>query len=1439
MLSAILLAYEAALFALIGVDLGRDFGLLHPGTRLLVAALALLPTGLLLWRPARQRLIRPVRRAAAVLGVATAALAILVASVEAGSRRMLLSWDEGAPSRLQARADILEADFAGFLQDIVRPFDDRLSDSADRRAAFTLLEHGLAASRLPVERYGLALYTAEGEAFAWAGNSTLAPAEIVSGAGSRDARFLMAGNEEAPRLYAARVDPFTGLTRVAEFLLRSPAMSRPGEPEAAARLEFLPHWGVIEPATIQALLARSNNEGLASLYAHSGDRHWWRIGRQHQLTLSVPLRAPEGEMLLTSNLPDRRAAQEMTARRAAARRLAALVAAGMLLLAAACLERRNPWPAGVRLLLLSLTLWGARGFLLVIAPDDALPPLPAYDIAVYSSSVAWGLFRSPLDLLLTAATAAAQAFVLRAALRFRGPRRPFYRLLCGIGAVLVAAGSAVALHRFLDRLVVQSRVDITRIEFDDGLAARLALQTGLFLLVLAAASVVHALGRAALGKAPPRPGATLAGEERRELPPPLRQAILIFGLTVLYVPLVTHAYDRLRRSFYEHDLLPRVIHQEEGRRAVLRDALAIVEQPEFVAAASLDEDPSTPGSLAYRLWSRTPLATMGLASSLRLVDDKGREISRFAVNLGEMFEKQFWEAKEAAGHDVLFSPPKEGLTIRKSTLYGARVVKVAHQPDRLVVLTVLDDYDNVPLLGAETAYLPLLRARAVSRTNPELMRFEPMLAVFGPSLERLYESGGEIPVPSVATLRTMGAQEWVWVNDEVGEGPASILYARGPDALYALAFARRDWAGLIAVCLRLGMLNGLLVLGGAGVTWLALLLAGRTRERRALGTSFYGRLTTVLLLTALAPMLALGWFVTRVSTRESERDLVAAGLTSLQTVRRVAEDYLNLPDQAYGPHLDNEVIFWLSRVVRQDINLYQGADLIASSTPELYGSSILNTRLDGAVYRALELDREPVRLARARVGDLEYLTLSAPMRIDPEGGRGVVSIPLAAQSRAVARKADELADAVLILTSVTVALLAFVGWQVARRVSGPIAALSSAARRVAAGDLQVRVRAEGQDEIGVLVEAFNTMAASLETQRQDLSRRREYIELILARATAGVLSLDARGVVITANPAAQQLLTPSGPAPGPGDFLPDHLARHPTLEPLSRALEKSLHGDLEGEVGLELGGADERRLRAVFLPFTPEQGALPGRIVILEDVTEIVRSGRLAAWAEMARRIAHEVKNPLTPIQLSVEHVRRLWLARDARFGVVLVECLDNIQGQVRKLRQMATEFSAYARLPQLRAEPTEVPVLLREALRPYLAAPPEGIDIDSAVPAGLPEVVVDRGVMNRVLVNLIENALQAMPEGGRLEVAAGREQDNGRSGVTITVRDTGTGMPPGVLARIFEPYFSTKSGGTGLGLAIARRAVEEHGGGIEIRSHPGAGTVVTLFLPARDSAAA
>ncbi|HKQ98506.1 MAG TPA: ATP-binding protein, partial [Candidatus Polarisedimenticolia bacterium] len=1005
-------------------------------------------------------------------------------------------------------------------------------------------------------------------------------------------------------------------------------------------------------------------------------------------------------------------------------------------------------------------------------------------------------------------------------------------------------GASRGLHRFLDQVVLDARVDLTRIEWDATLLPRLALQGGIFLAVAAAGIVVAALVELALTGGGARHGrpTTHAG-----LPPALRAVIFTLAVTGLYVPLLQHAYGRLRRDFFEHDLMQRILYQSVGRGTELRDSLRMTDEGWFEAAAGYDDDRESPGSLAYRLWSRTPLASMGLSSSLRLFDEEGREVSRFAVNLGIMFEPRFGEAREAAGADPIALPPREGVTLRKAVLFGSRWIETIGSPRRLLVLTVIDDYDNVPLVGAESAYLPLLRSHALTRTNPELLRFEPFIAVFGPGLERLYESGGEIPAPSPAIVGRLERAPFVWSDEVVGEGPARILYFKGRGETFAVAHLRRDLVGFLAAWLRLSIANGMVLLVALGVARAVGGLGGAHLPPLVPAGSFYARLTTVFLITALAPLLSLAWFATRYSARESERNLVASGLASLQTVRRVAEDYLNLPDPGYGRNLDNEVVFWLSRVVRQDINLYRGSDLVATSTPELYGSALLNRRLDGGVYQALYLDREPFRLARARVAGLDYRTLSAPMRLDPQGTIGVVSIPLAAQSRAVARRAEELGDAILISSCLTVALLALVGWIVARRVSGPIASLAGASRRVASGDLSVRVPAHSHDEIGMLIGTFNSMAESLQQQRQDLSRRSEYIETILARATTGVLSLDARGAVITINPAAQQLLARGERLPQPGDDLALHLEDAPRLLPFVEALERSLDGRLEGEVSLRLGTGDEdRRLRAVFLPFAHGGDALPGRIVIVEDVTDIVRSGRLAAWSEMARRIAHEVKNPLTPIQLSVEHVRRLWRANDARFGTVLQECLDNIQSQVRALRQIATEFSAYARLPRLKPEVTSVETLLTEALAPYAAAAPQGVTLARSVEPSLPPLYVDRAVIGRVLVNLVENALQAMPHGGRLEVDASlRPHPPARPGarvegrsVRIVVRDTGTGIDPDILARIYEPYFSTKTGGTGLGLAIARNAVEEHGGTIEIESRPGAGTTVTVDLPVPASGA-
>jgi two-component system nitrogen regulation sensor histidine kinase NtrY len=212
----------------------------------------------------------------------------------------------------------------------------------------------------------------------------------------------------------------------------------------------------------------------------------------------------------------------------------------------------------------------------------------------------------------------------------------------------------------------------------------------------------------------------------------------------------------------------------------------------------------------------------------------------------------------------------------------------------------------------------------------------------------------------------------------------------------------------------------------------------------------------------------------------------------------------------------------------------------------------------------------------------------------------------------------------------------------------------------------------------------------------------------------------------------------------------------------------------------------------------------------------------------MARQVAHEIKNPLTPIQLNAEHLRRVHADRGEPLGPILQQCVDTILTQVRILRQIASEFSSFAASPTVRLSSVHVPELLREVVDPYRAGLADRIRFDVDVPETLPPVSIDRTLISRSLTNIVENALHAMPGTGTLSIEARHENRH----VRIRVADTGVGMDPDALARAFEPYFSTKSTGTGLGLPIAKRNVELMGGTIAVSSERDRGTAVELSVP-------
>jgi signal transduction histidine kinase len=273
---------------------------------------------------------------------------------------------------------------------------------------------------------------------------------------------------------------------------------------------------------------------------------------------------------------------------------------------------------------------------------------------------------------------------------------------------------------------------------------------------------------------------------------------------------------------------------------------------------------------------------------------------------------------------------------------------------------------------------------------------------------------------------------------------------------------------------------------------------------------------------------------------------------------------------------------------------------------------------------------------------------------------------------------------------------------------------------------------------------------------------------------------------------------------------------------LTRATRRIARGDLDAHIAAT--SSDE--LRRLVEDFNRMAEDLKRQRASLE------RTQRLEAWAEMARQVAHDIKNPLTPIQLAAEHARRVNIDRDRPLSPVLDECVNAILAQVKLLRQISAEFSSFASSPTARPEPAQLRDVIEGVVAPYRMGLADRIAIHVEAPADLPIVTIDRTLFARALTNVIENALHAMPGRGRLTIAArADESDSGRS-VVIEITDTGVGMDQEALARTFEPYFSTKATGTGLGLAIAKRNMELNGGTIEVRSQRGVGTTVTLTVP-------
>ena len=1081
------------------------------------------------------------------------------------------------------------------------------------------------------------------------------------------------------------------------------------------------------------------------------------------------LRAPSGQPLAAVRVSPPLLEQVAGAQRA---RYAKLIAglACLAIVAWAWPRRRQPAALALGASLLRLACLGLgvpspqwRGFssdvyaspFLGAAAGAALRGLGLSAPAAWAESLLLPLLRSPLDLLLTSAGALVLAGLLLAlALRRPSPRPHPARTLLGslLALALIAASFA-----WIADTVANSSLDLQSLGLWPRSPAHLLVEASLLLILATGLALIST----ALALTSPLPGTRLgrAGQlglwlgvgllaerfwPRQLIGLPLVSALGLFALAALVgsgrerwqaalrgrsvegrallglagvallssllYPAVAHYSEKGLRLQIQFEHAPLVRRQPQWRDYVLSAARQGVDRMGLLRGALPGPHPPGIEELAYAVWAGTDLASAGLTSAVEIQDPSGRIASRFAFNLPTLGGA----AAPLPASDA-WSQAWETLPLgsaHRRVLHSSRRISADGVLQGAVHLYVGDDYSNLPFLSGKDPYSTLYQSAPRSADRDRGVE----LLVYGSDGQVQFSSADRPPALDAALVARAQQPPGIWATLRVDGRQQHAFLFTDSERVYVLCYPRtgalRFCADLVeaVTCLTLAALTLLLAVMGLRT------LLGRRRLSfpslyAAVERRFALRVFAAFVLLAVLPVgvlqVIVGKFVRDRFWKESDDQ----ALDLAAVARKAVEDFAFF-QRGESPEerpVTDAALVWIASLIRNDLDVFEGERILASSKRELYASGLLPRRVAGSVYRALLLEGQPAVLGRESLAGFSYRVVSVPVALGP--GRGILSIPLALRQREVEVALDDLDRTINLASVLFLGLAAGLAHSMSRRISGPIQALTQATRRVARGDLEARVETSSQDELEGLVEAFNQMAGDLARQRADLER-----------------------------------------------------------------------------------------------------------------------SNRLAAWGEMARQVAHEIKNPLTPIQLSAEHLRRVFRDPDVDFPAALEACTGTILKQVQILRDIATEFSAFARPPAAEQGLVDLAALATGVVRPYLGVLPAGVRLELDAQAGLPPVVGDRRLLERALVNLLENALQAIGEEGRITVRLRSPEAQGR--VEIVVEDSGPGLGPEAAARAFEPFFSTKTGGSGLGLALVKKIAESHGGGVGLESPGNGGALALMWLP-------
>ncbi|MDA1092693.1 MAG: HAMP domain-containing sensor histidine kinase [Acidobacteria bacterium] len=818
---------------------------------------------------------------------------------------------------------------------------------------------------------------------------------------------------------------------------------------------------------------------------------------------------------------------------------------------------------------------------------------------------------------------------------------------------------------------------------------------------------------------------------------PLVRAVATLGAVLLpalpmYVSLA-ELTDEARRRLIETNYAVQAAEHTDVLQQLLARSQAQIDRMPGLAGMGTPPSGADTGVLdtdrAFAIWRRTALAESRVSSAVELYDANGTLSSRFALNLPDYAVGAVpWigagcDWAEPYGHVAPFGSEQRRLLHTERGLCAPGSGDTGVPEGAVVVHVAQVDYESLPFVGSQSPYAELFQAGPAAPLPGELGHAVE-LVIYGWGLQPTFMSGRSAwAIDDVLFSQVYASRTPFWTRLVKDSTSFDVFVTNVRAGIFALGYPSHTSVDHLlhlaemTILVLAAALVGLVTVGLAGLVFPRLrgwLVVREVRARFTLRLElwFVGVATVPVVVVAV---LSQGYFADQLRA-----DVEAGAARTAAVARSVIEESAVLASfggQAISAYTDDALV-WISQVVGQGVNLFDGPQLVATSERDLYASGLLPTRTPDMVYRALALDQAPSFVGEDSIGARRYQLAATPVRV---GGREVIlTVPLVSRQQEIESQIAELNRRVWGSALFFAAVVGFIGWAIARTIADPVRRLTRGTSRVARGEflaptsrrtklLQRRVADGTADELDVLESDFTKMAVELDAQRRQLAR-----------------------------------------------------------------------------------------------------------------------THRLEAWSEMARQVAHEIKNPLTPMQLNAEHLARVHADRGSPLSPVFEGCVEAILKQVSILRQIASEFSSYASSPVAAPVPTSLGALLDKIVEPYRTGLDGRVTISVICSPALPPLPLDPVLMQRALTNIIENALHAMPAEGSLSIVV--QPEDGR--VRLVATDTGVGIEPDVLARIFEPYFSTRVTGTGLGMAIAKRNVELHGGTIVVTSERGHGTTVTITLP-------